>query len=86
MIIDSQCYNYLHLQSDFSSKFQSPMTIFHCKNIRMQNKPNIVVNNRHLDELNISRDERTCKLVHKIPVDTEHNLDVVLKWQKHTYS
>jgi hypothetical protein len=30
-IIDSQCCNYYHLPSDFSSKFQSFMTIFHHK-------------------------------------------------------
>ena len=30
-VIDTQCCNYCHLPSDFSSKFQSSMTIFHHK-------------------------------------------------------
>ena len=37
-IIDSQCYNHCHLPSNFSSKFQSSMTMFHhkCADKRMQ--------------------------------------------------
>ena len=41
-IIDLQCCKNCHSLSGPSPKFQSSMTIFHCKNVRMQNIPNLL--------------------------------------------
>ena len=40
-IIDPQSSSYCHLLSGFSSKFQSFMTMFHRKNVEMQNMPKV---------------------------------------------
>ena len=40
-IVDSQCCNYNHLLSDFSSKFESSMTIFYYINVRVHNLPSL---------------------------------------------
>ena len=65
-IIDLQCCNYCHLLSDFSSKFQSSMTIiFHCKIVRMQNIPNFVSIIGNLDELKVSWDDSIVNLFMK---------------------
>ena len=50
-IMSSQCCKYCHFLSDFSSKFQSSITIFHHKFVWLQIMPNCIFNTRHLDEL-----------------------------------
>ena len=46
-IIELQCCNYYSLLSDYSSKFQSFVTMFHYKSVRMQEHIKV-------DELNVS--------------------------------
>ena len=41
-IINLQCRIDCHFLSEFSIKFQSPMTILHCINVTMQNTPKFV--------------------------------------------
>ena len=48
----------LSLPEWFFIQFQSSMTIFHDKNVRMQTIPKV-------DELRVSCDDNGCKLVHK---------------------
>ena len=51
-----QCYDQYHLMSDFSSKFQSSMTIFHFKHVTMQTMPNFV-------SIEVRSDDYTCEHV-----------------------
>jgi hypothetical protein len=41
-IVDLQRWNHYHLPSEFSSKVQSPISIFHYMIVRMHNTPNFV--------------------------------------------
>ena len=57
-IIDLRFRNSRHLLNNFPSRFQSFTTIFHYRNIRMQNVPKV-------DDLKGRWDVCICKLVHK---------------------
>ena len=63
--METQCCNYYHLLSDFSSKVQSILILFDYKNVKMRNIPNVVSIIGILDELKVSWDDSTCELIHK---------------------
>ena len=49
----------------FSSKFQSSMTTFHYKILGFTKYTRLCFNYWHLDEVEVSWDNNTCKLIHK---------------------
>ena len=65
--IDLQCCDYCHLPSDFSSKFQSSMTIFHHKLLTREGK--VLANERtHSSSMTIF-----CSLIHKYHPKSYHS-------------
>ena len=65
MIIDLKCCNYYQLLSDFSSKFQSFVAIFHHIFVMMQIIPNFVSIVGMWMNKKVCLDESTCKHIHK---------------------